>query len=151
MSDDSSAFNRHPQNPNEDELQELLEYFIDRDNEIMALFTGDSYYDKNDSIEFAINYMWWGDELIPKKYNYYRLTIDGINSIRDLIDYCAFDYYDKSVTARSFFYDGDEQPYFVETDRGDCICCSKKNWMRSFPRISAHTTLIVVRSRLKTA
>lgn len=118
LSDDSSAFNRHPQNPNEDELQELLEYFIDRSNEIMALFTGDSYYDKNDSIEFVINYMWWGDELIPMKYNYYRLTIDGINSIRDLIDYCAFDYYDKSAVARSFFYDGDEQPYFIETDRG---------------------------------
>lgn len=118
LSEGSSAFNRHPKNPNEDELQELLEYFINRENEIMALFTGDSYYDKNDSLEFVINYMWWGEELIPMKYNYYRLTIDGINSIRDLIDYCALDYYDKSAIARSFFYDGDEQPYFIETDRG---------------------------------
>lgn len=118
LPDGMSAYDRQPQNPDEDELRELLEYFIDSENESMRMFKGNSYYDINDSIEFVKDYMWWGDKLVIDKQKYYRLTIDDINSIRDLIDYRSRNRLDKSSAAESFFYDGDDQPYFIETERG---------------------------------
>ncbi len=65
LPDGMSAYDRQPQNPDEDELRELLEYFINCENERMRMFEGNSYYDINDSIEFVRDYMWWwGDKLV---------------------------------------------------------------------------------------
>lgn len=118
LPDGMSAYDRQPQNPNEDELQELLEYFINYENEKMRIYYDNSCYDKDDTVNYVINYMWRGDDFVPVKYTYYRMNFNGINTIRELIDYLALNLLDRSIVAYSFFYDGDERPYYIETARG---------------------------------